>query len=99
MDAPGRRYDGFLVGYHEVAGFGGFAHEMEYAVLFGHIEIKINFASAGMRMRWHGVPNAAGIEHGKSHYQLAAFYTIEVNVFVNRALVGRGQFAERYRGG
>src|ERR1700760_3318470 len=88
VDRPGGRDDALAVGDQEVARFLGLAHEVEHALSFGDVEIKIGFHSAKMRMGGHGIPDASCFEYGETHDQLAAADPFCMDVFIDRPVIG-----------
>jgi spermidine synthase len=86
------------VAQEQVAGGGGFAHEVgEHAVV--HVEVMIDLAAAVVGVWREGVPDAAFGEFGEAHHELAALDAVFVDVLADDALVGGGLRAERHGGG
>lgn len=59
--APRRRNNGLIIFHDEVSGFLRLSHHVKQALIFGKIKIKVNFRTASMGMRWHGVPYKASL--------------------------------------
>src|SRR5690606_27774474 len=70
VDRPRRRDHRFVVGHHDVALRVGLAHEVVDAVVLAQVEVEIDLAAAVVQVRRHGVPDAAGLEHGQAQQQL-----------------------------
>src|SRR5687768_13215597 len=61
-----------------------FTHEVEYDVVT-HVEVEVDLRAPTMRVWRHGVPDAAQLELGETHYELAALHAVRVNQFVDPA--------------
>src|SRR5690606_17641945 len=99
VDRPWRRDHGLVVGHHDMALRLGFAHEVVDAVVLAQVEVEVDLAAAVVQVRRHGVPDAAGLEHGQAQQQLRGLAGGRHDVLVDGALVAGFQRAavQRHR--
>ena len=77
-----------MVSHQDMPGFLLLAHVMKNALPLRNVEVKVGFHSPVVYMWGHGVPNAARLQNGKAHYQLAALDAIRMDVFINGTMIG-----------
>src|ERR1700729_2709152 len=68
VNRPTGRDDDLFVRHDDVARLLARTHQMHYPLAGFKIEVKINFRPPHVRMRRHGVPDAARGELGKAHH-------------------------------
>ena len=95
MDTPAGADDCLLVLHHQMLGFRGRAHKMEYHVILRNIDIGVNLHAALVGMYGHGIPYAARLQNRQAHGKLAGFQHIRVDKLIDHSLVGGLQAAER----
>src|SRR5262249_10001628 len=74
----------------------GLSHKMREDFL-AEVEVKINFRAAPVGVGRERIPNAALIQCGKAHDQLAALNAALMDEFINRPLVGGSLRTEWHR--
>src|SRR5580658_11090861 len=87
MNRPSWRYYNLLAGDDNVARLTGRTHEVNHPICRRKIEVKVYFGPAHVRVRMHGIPNAAFPYLGKAHHQLAASRAIEVDKPADLAVI------------
>jgi len=94
VDGPRRGEHGLAIAHDQVARLGGLAHEVEHGLAGRDVEVEIDLRAAQVRVRWHRVPDAAGLEAGDTHDELAGREGTGVDELAQRALVGVRALAE-----
>ncbi len=87
MDHGGGKHR-LAVAQDEVAGGGGFAHEVEEGLAGRQIEVQVNLRTPQVGVGRERVPDAARIETRETHDQLAGGQAAGVDQLEERALVG-----------
>ena len=81
MDGPDGRDYCLSSCNNQMACLERFPHKVDNAMGRIDIEVKIDFRTAKVSMRWHRVPHTPLFHSGNTHYQLATLDTITVDVF------------------
>ena len=88
VDRPARADHRLLVAHDKVARLCRLAHHVEDGGVLVHVEVEIHLHAPVVRVAGHGVPQAAGLQLGHAHQQLAGGQHIGHQKLVDRAAVG-----------
>jgi hypothetical protein len=87
VDRPARADHRLLVAHHQVARLGGLAHHVEDHGVVRHVEVEIHLHAPVVGVAGHGVPQAARLELGHAHQQLAGRQHVGHHELVDGAAV------------
>jgi hypothetical protein len=72
-----------------VTRLGGLSHHVEHGRVLGHVEVEVDLHAPVVHMARHGVPEAARLELGHAHEELAGRQHVGNQELVDRAAVAR----------
>ena len=61
---------------------------MQYTALRRQVKVAVHLRATVMCVRWESVPDTAFVKLREAHYQLAAPDAIEMDVLVDRSVIG-----------
>ena len=99
VDTPARRHNYLPVGDDDVPRLLRRSHHVHHTVRGVDVEVAVDFAAPHMGVRRHGVPVGAFLQQREAHHELTTAEAVEMDRFVDRALVAGFQRAEMHRAG
>ena len=88
VQGPGGRNHGLIVLHDNVAGLLGLTHQMQHDAVFRQVEVSVDLHSPLMGVGRDTVPDAARLQLGQAHGQLAGLQHIGVDELIDDPLVG-----------